>query len=297
MVAGVRRTFGTTVALDGVDLELRGGVTGLVGPNGAGKTTLIGLLLGLDRPDAGTIRVLGMDPTTAGPEVRARIGYAPEHDPLPPDSKAQDVVRLIAELHGLDARTALERSADVLSRLGLGEERLREVGTMSTGQKQRVKLAQAIVHDPAVVFLDEPTDGLDPVQRADMLDLIGTLARELDLDVLVSSHLLPDLERICDRVVALDAGRVIGERDLTTTTEDHVVVVDTVRDAAAAGAELRAAGYAVEILTPTRLVVADAGDDVLDRLLGVLADTGVGIRSLGPRHRDLIDDLLPGAQP
>ena len=151
---GLRRTFGSTVALDGVDVDIRPGITGLVGPNGAGKTTLIGLLLGLDRPDGGSVELLGLDPATAGPDVRARVGYAPEYDPLPPDVRAQDLVRLVGELHGLDAHTALERASDVLQRLGLGEERLREIGTLSTGQKQRVKLAQAIVHDPSLVLLD-----------------------------------------------------------------------------------------------------------------------------------------------
>ena len=124
---GLRRTFGSTVALDGVDVDIRPGITGLVGPNGAGKTTLIGLLLGLDRPDGGSVELLGLDPATAGPDVRARVGYAPEYDPLPPDVRAQDLVRLVGELHGLDAHTALERASDVLQRLGLVDRDLLDV--------------------------------------------------------------------------------------------------------------------------------------------------------------------------
>ncbi|HVM65381.1 MAG TPA: ABC transporter ATP-binding protein, partial [Acidimicrobiales bacterium] len=143
--------------LNGATFQIGRGVTGLLGANGAGKTTLLGLLLGLHRPDAGRVRVLGGDPWTSGPEVRARIGYAPEYDALPPDVTAADVVRHIAELHGLPRREATGRASDTLWEVGLGEERFRLVGTMSTGQRQRVKLAQAIVHDPQLVLLDEPT--------------------------------------------------------------------------------------------------------------------------------------------
>ena len=289
---GLRRQFGTTVALDDVDVTIRPGITGLVGPNGAGKTTLIGLLLGLDRPDAGTVELLGMDPTTAGPDVRARVGYAPEYDPLPPDVRAQDLVRLVGELHGLDRHTALERASDVLQRLGLGEERLREIGTLSTGQKQRVKLAQAIVHDPSLVLLDEPTDGLDPLQRADMLDLIVDLAAEQDLNVLVSSHLLADLERICQHLVVLRGGRVLGERDVSGTGASGEVVLETVRDAAPVVAALAGAGIDATATGPTTVVLSGVDTDALDAVRDAVADTGVGLRSLAPRRLSLEDVVL-----
>ena len=156
--------------------------------------------------------------------------------------RAQDLVRLIGELHGLDAHTALERASDVLQRLGLGEERLREIGTLSTGQKQRVKLAQAIVHDPALVLLDEPTDGLDPLQRAEMLDLVVALADEHDLDVLVSSHLLADLERICDHLVVLRDGRVIDQREVAGAAVGTELLLETVRPAEPVRARLAPPG-------------------------------------------------------
>jgi ABC-2 type transport system ATP-binding protein len=289
---GLRRVFGSTIALDGVDVEVPAGVTGLVGPNGAGKTTLIGLLLGLDRPDGGTVEVFGLDPTHAGPDVRARIGYAPEYDPLPPDVRAQDLVRLVGELHGLDPQTALERASDVLQRLGLGEERLREIETLSTGQKQRVKLAQAIVHDPSLVLLDEPTDGLDPLQRADMLDLIVTLADELSLNVLVSSHLLADLERICQHLIVLRDGHVLDQRDVSGGAVGDEYLVETVRPADAVAQRLRDAGIDVTLASPTRLVLALADPAVLDAVRDAVDDVGVGLRSLGPRRVSLEDVVI-----
>jgi ABC-2 type transport system ATP-binding protein len=289
---GLRRVFGSTLALDDVDLTVPSGVTGLVGPNGAGKTTLIGLLLGLDRPDDGTIEVLGRNPVHAGAQVRARLGYAPEYDPMPPDVRAQDLVRLVAELHGLDPRTALERSSDVLQRLGLGEERLREIGTLSTGQRQRVKLAQAIVHDPELVLLDEPTDGLDPLQRSDMLDLIVALADELSLDVLVSSHLLADLERICSHLIVLRDGRVLAQRDVGHRSGPGAVIVETVRDAAPVAAALRTRGLQVEVQAARTLAVQAGGPAALDMIRDAVADTAVGLRALGPRRISLEDTIV-----
>ena len=291
-IRGLRRVFGRTVALDGVDLDVPAGVTGLVGPNGAGKTTMIGLLLGLDRPDAGTVEVFGLDPAAAGTEIRSRVGYAPEYDPLPPDVRAQDLVRLVGELHGLDAHTALERASDVLQRLGLGEERLREIGTLSTGQKQRVKLAQAIVHDPAWVLLDEPTDGLDPLQRADMLDLIVSLAEELSLDVLVSSHLLPDLERICGHLIVLREGRVLGQHDVAAAGTTGDLVVETVHDPAPLLDRLAAAGIAAVATGSHTLAVNGVDDRVLDAIRDAVAATGAGLRSLGPRRVTLEDTVV-----
>ncbi len=284
------RTFDGLDALREVDLDIPGGIIGLVGPNGAGKSTLMALLLGLDHPTSGTVEVLGADPRLAGPALRARIGYAPELDPMPPDVRAQDLVKLVGRLHGLDARTATERAADVLQRLGLGEERFRPIGTLSTGQRQRVKLAQAIVHDPALVLLDEPTDGLDPLQRSEMLALIASLAQELSLDVLVSSHLLADLEQVCSRLVVLQDGRVAGHVDVGAEQVEGRLLVETVRPAEEVVGRLVALGATAGLTGPTTFVI-DGDASVLPLLRDVLAQTGAGLRSMG-RSRTTLEQQV-----
>ena len=205
---GVVKKFGAVTALSGVTVDVAEGITGLLGANGAGKTTLLGLSLGLTHPDGGRLEVLGLDPVSAGPDVRAIVGYSPEHQSLPPEVQAYDLVAHLAEIHGLPHRAATTRASDALYQVGLGEERFRPVGTMSTGQKQRVKLAAALAHDPALILLDEPTDGLDPVQRDDMLTLIRRVGTEFGINVLLSSHLLDEVERVCDSAVILVDGRV-----------------------------------------------------------------------------------------
>jgi ABC-2 type transport system ATP-binding protein len=205
---GVVKRFGAITALGGVTVDVAEGITGLLGANGAGKTTLLGLSLGLTHPDGGRLEVLGLDPVAAGPDVRAIVGYSPEHQSLPPEVQAYDLVAHLAEIHGLPHRAAQTRASDALYQVGLGEERFRPVGTMSTGQKQRVKLAAALAHDPSLILLDEPTDGLDPVQRDDMLTLIRRVGTEFGINVLLSSHLLDEVERVCDSAVILVDGRV-----------------------------------------------------------------------------------------
>ncbi|MGL6278816.1 MAG: ABC transporter ATP-binding protein, partial [Gaiella sp.] len=227
---GVTKRYRSTVALDDLDLELGHGITGLLGPNGAGKTTFIALLLGLRRRNAGELTVLGHDPETTGIAVRARIGYAPEHHNLPPDVHAADLVRHLAELHGIPTRPAIQRANDALWQVGLGEERFRPIGTMSTGQRQRVKLAGAIAHDPDLVLLDEPTDGLDPLQRDDMLALIRRIGTEFGIDIVISSHHLEEAERICDAVVILGDGGVVHAGRLSELEGDAGRVAVSVDD-------------------------------------------------------------------
>ena len=226
--AGVVKRFGSTVALAGVDVAIAEGVTGLLGANGAGKTTLLTLILGLRSRDSGDLRVLGADPGAAGPEVRQRLGFAPEHHQLPGDMTAADLVAHIARMHGLPKVAATQRASDTLWEVGLGEERFRPIGTMSTGQLQRVKLAQAVSHHPELVILDEPTDGLDPMQRTDMLALIARLATEHGINMLISSHHLEEVERVCDGVGMLEAGRVARAgriSDLTAVGSGVIVEV------------------------------------------------------------------------
>lgn len=289
---GVVKRWGSTLALAGVDFAIGPGVTGLLGANGAGKTTLLGLLLGMHSADSGSLSVLGLDPATQGPLVRARIGYAPEHDSLPPDVSAHDIVRHLAELHGLPRREATGRASDVLYELGLGEERFRHVGTMSTGQRQRVKLAQAIGHDPELVLLDEPTNGLDPVQRDEMLRLIHRVGHTLGIHVILSSHLLEEVERVSDAVVILDQGRAVAGGQLADLRTEHgELLVQVDGDAAAVVDRLRAKGIAAEA-TAGRIVVPFADEQVYDDVRDAIASARASLRRLERRTSSLEDVFL-----
>lgn len=286
----VVKRFGATTALNGATCEIGRGVTGLVGANGAGKTTLLGLLLGLSAPDEGHLEVLGLDPRDAGPEVRALVGYSPEHRSLPPDVRAYDLVAHLAEVHGLPRRTAVSRASDALYQVGLGEERFRAIGTMSTGQTQRVKLAAALAHDPKLLLLDEPTDGLDPVQRDGMLSLVRRIGSEFGIDVLLSSHLLDEVERICDGAVILGEGRVLAAGPLDTLRAKvggWIVEVDGGAEELAA--TLAARGATVEP-DGRRLRVDDLED--ADVLRDAIADLGLGLVRLQRRRLSLEDVFL-----
>lgn len=291
----VSKRWGSTPALDGATFDIGKGITGLLGANGAGKTTLLGLVLGMHRPDGGSIEVLGQDPWTFGPTVRAAIGYSPEHDCLPPDVSAHDVVRHVAEIHGLPAREAQTRASDALYEVGLGEERMRPTGTMSTGQRQRVKLASAIAHDPAIVLLDEPTNGLDPVQREHMLHLIRHVGHDLGLDIVLSSHLLEEVERVSDAVVILDAGRVVRSGRLddlrTTDTEELLVELDGAAAATALTDALTSSGLAA-VAADRRVVVALEGDVVYDTVRDAIADLALSLVRLERRRASLEDVFL-----
>src|SRR5687767_5085938 len=217
-------------ALDGLTLELEPGVIGLVGANGAGKSTLIKILLGLLDATEGEAQVLDLDTATQGAAIRELVGYMPEHDCLPPDVAATEFVVHMARMSGLPATAARERTADVLRHVGLYEERYRPIGGYSTGMRQRVKLAQALVHDPQLVLLDEPTNGLDPVGRDDMLGLIARINGEFGISVLVTSHLLGELERICDHIVVIDGGHLLQASSTADVTAASGVVAVEVDD-------------------------------------------------------------------
>lgn len=289
---GLVRRFGSVTALDVDDLVIGTGVTGLLGPNGAGKTTLLGLLLGLHQADAGSVEVFGLDPASAGPSVRARVGYAPEHRRLPSDLKAIDFVRHIAEVHGLPASAATTRASDALWLVGLGEERGRPLGTLSTGQLQRVKIAQAIAHDPRLIMLDEPTDGLDPTQRDAMLELIVRIGHEFGISVVLSSHLLEEVERTCDAVVVLEGGRLVAQGEIAELTgglDGLEIEVDLDR-APAALAALSARGLDVdEGSRPGVLLVRGDADAMARAVRDVFVSEGLAVRSLRPRSAHLAD--------
>jgi ABC-2 type transport system ATP-binding protein len=221
------------MALDGLTIGVPPGITGLVGANGAGKSTLIKILLGLLPPTKGRAQVLGLDCQRDSERVRALVGYMPEHDCLPPDVTATEFVTHMGRMSGLPAVAAKERAAESLRHVGLHEERYRQIGTYSTGMKQRVKLAQALAGDPRLMLLDEPTNGLDPAGRGAMLELIAKIGAEFGISVVVASHLLGEIERICDHLVAIDAGRLLRSDTITSFTQSSPVLVVEVTDGTA----------------------------------------------------------------
>jgi ABC-2 type transport system ATP-binding protein len=251
-----KRYPGGVTALDGLTVEIGEGVIGLVGANGAGKSTFIKILLGLLPATEGRATVLDLDTATQGERIRERVGYMPEHDCLPPDISATEFVSHMARVSGLPSGAARERTADVLRHVGLYEERYRQIGGYSTGMKQRVKLAQALVHDPTILFLDEPTNGLDPGGRDEMLALIERIGRDFGITTIVASHLLGEIERIAGWLVAIDAGRLLRTAPLGTFTELTGQLVVETEDAVAPLAErLGALGFAAE--ASGRVVVID----------------------------------------
>src|SRR5437660_6093026 len=205
----VNRWYGTHQALKDVTLHLEPGRVGLLGPNGAGKSTLLKILMGLLAPSTGDGRVLDRDIGTAGADLRRLIGYMPEADALVPGLRGAEYVALAGELYGMPRLQAERRAHEVLTYLKLEEARYRALEEYSTGMKQRLKLAQALVHDPPVLLLDEPTSGMDPAGREAMLDLLVCLGRDHGKSILLSTHLLGDIDRVCDRVVILNHGRVL----------------------------------------------------------------------------------------
>ncbi len=294
---GLTKRYPSVTALDALDLDIGHGVTGLVGANGAGKSTLIKILLGLLPATSGSATVLGHDVATASREIRALVGYMPEHDCLPGDVSASDLLVHLGQMSGLPHAAARERAADVLRHVGLAEERYRPIGGYSTGMKQRAKLAQALVHDPELVLLDEPTNGLDPSSRDDMLALVRRIGTDFGIAVLVTSHLLGELERISDHVVVLDSGRLL--RSSATTEFMHatgVLLVEVQGRADAdrllgqalvdAGLQAWPAGRAVEV----QVVDETTYDVVRDAVV----DLGLGLVRLQERHERIEDVFREG---
>jgi ABC-2 type transport system ATP-binding protein len=287
------RTFGSVIALSELTAKMPQGVVGLVGANGAGKTTLIRVLLGLLPPTSGSAQVLGMDSTTRGLEIRQLVGYMPEHDCLPPDVSATEFVVHMARMSGLPTNVGRERTADTLRHVGLYEERYRPIGGYSTGMKQRVKLAQALVHDPSLVLLDEPTNGLDPAGRDEMLDLIRRISTDFGISVVVTSHLLGELERIADHVVVIEAGVLQRSTSTADATKLSGVLLVEVTDKGADLAErLRAAGFVVADAGAHAFTV-EVGGDVHDAVTRGAADLGVGLVRLQPRRHHLTEIFRP----
>jgi len=288
---GLTKAYPGVVALDKVDLDIPAGRVGLVGANGAGKTTLFRLLLGLARPTAGTVEVCGMSVADNPVGVRTRIGYMPEHDCLPLDQTAADVVATFGELGGLPIRAARQRASEVLDLVGLDEARFRPVGGFSTGMRQRTKLAQAIVADPQLVLLDEPTAGLDPSGREEMLALVARLGG-FGIAVVLATHLLDDVAEVCDHVVMLDGGRLVTDAPTTSLLQrTGTVTVDVgPADAAALHQALRARGLTATLDHDGATVEVTVADDTgLDVVRDVVSDLSLPLHRLTNRLTSLDD--------
>ena len=303
-----KRYPNSVTALDQLTVTVAPGVTGLVGANGAGKSTLIKILLGLLAPTGGRAAVLGHDCATEGARIRTLTGYMPEHDCLPPDISATEFVTHMGRMSGLPATAAKERAADSLRHVGLYEERYRQIGTYSTGMKQRVKLAQALVGDPRLLLLDEPTNGLDPAGRTAMLDLIGRIGTEFGISIIVASHLLGEIEQICDHLVAIDAGRLLRADTISSITQaSEVLLVEVEEGVQRLAAELTRRGLrpvgadgmggssSLDAAGRQRgLLVQLAGDETYDTVRDAVADLGLPLSRMEQRRHRLEELFRPG---
>jgi len=297
---GLTKDYGPVLALDALTLDIGSGTTGLVGANGAGKSTLLKLLLGLIPPTGGRAEVLGHDIATEGGAIRAAVGYLPEHDCLPPDVSASDFVVHLAMMSGLPRVAARERAAEVLRHVGLAEERYRPMGGYSTGMKQKAKLAQALAHDPRLVLLDEPTNGLDPAARDEMLGLVQRIGRDFGIAVIVTSHLLGELERVSDNVVVLDGGRLLrASRTDEFLDATGALLVEVLGDDAhdrMATALTTAGVTAVRRGGMLSVEATDQPDAVRDLIRDTAGDLGLGLVRLQVDHRR-IEDVFADPEP
>ena len=281
------KRYGSVQALDSASFSVGAGITGLLGPNGAGKSTAIRIFLGLTDATSGSALVMGADArnTTA----RTRIGYMPEHDCLPPNQSAANFLTHMAEVSGIPPSRSRALTADTLRHVGLFEERYRPIGGYSTGMKQRVKLAQTLVHDPVLILLDEPTAGLDPTGRTEMLNLIRRIAREFGISVVLSTHLMQDVERTCDNIVLLDAGRVKESSDVASLTEEtEFIYVEVANNRDRFTAEL--ADRDIEHTSEgVAISIPDVDDAKFDAIRDSLVASEARLVRMGPRQRGLID--------
>ncbi|MDE2126630.1 MAG: ABC transporter ATP-binding protein [Armatimonadetes bacterium] len=292
--------YGTRTAVTDLDLEIPEGSVGLLGPNGAGKTTLIKTLLGLLRPASGSGSVLGLDIVSQALQVRQHVGFMPEQDCHIPGMNAVTFVSFAGELSGMPPQNAMQRAHEVLQYCGLGEARYRNVETYSTGMKQRIKLAQALVHGPKLLFLDEPTNGLDPGGRDEMLAMIRDISHAKGVSVIVSSHLLPDIERTCDTVVVLRRGQVVAQDKITTLLGmgTRLIDVELRMPSAAFGTAVEKAGAKIVSTLGTRLRLNLAGvDGDIGRLLFTCArDSSSQVRGFKPALRTLEDVFMESVE-
>jgi ABC-2 type transport system ATP-binding protein len=281
-LAGVSVQYGANQALRAVSARFLPGAVGLLGPNGAGKSTMLKALLGFVVPTQGTMTVLGLDVATQPLAIRRRLGYMPENDAHIPGMNAVSFVAYCGELCGLPPADAMQRAHEVLYYVGLGEARYRNVEQYSTGMKQRIKLAQALVHDPDLLFLDEPTNGMDPKGRDEMLELIHDLAHNKGVNLILSSHLLPDVEYTCDHVVVMDKGAVAtqGPIEGLKGPRGRVYELRIKGDLERLLHVLRARGYECHDTEDDVMRVFVPGDGTAAALFQIAADEGLQVRHL-----------------
>ena len=286
-------TFGRNQALSDVSTTFVSGAVGLLGPNGAGKSTMIKSLLGFIAPTQGHMRVLGLDVATSPVDIRARVGYMPENDAHIPGFNAVSFVAYCGELAGLPRTDAMQRAHEVLFYVGLGEARYRNVETYSTGMKQRIKLAQALVHDPDLLFLDEPTNGMDPKGRDEMLELVRDLARNKGVNVILSSHVLPDVEYTCDSVIVMNKGRIAAAGPIEALKQPRGRVyelrVKTDSEIESFFDRLRAAGLECHATDEDVVRVFVPGDGGARQLFAIAAAEQAQVRHLRPSVPTLED--------
>jgi ABC-2 type transport system ATP-binding protein len=286
---GGHRPVGWSRALEEVSLSIGPGITGLLGPNGAGKTTLIKVLLGLVRVTSGSGQVLGYDLRRQVRAIRARVGYMPEDDCYVAGLSGVEMLRFAARLSGLPSVEALRRAHEIADFCGIEQERYRDVETYSAGMRQKLKFAQAIVHDPPFLILDEPTSGLDPEEREAMLDRIRVLVRRAGKAALVSTHILPDVQSICDTVIILARGRVrIVERlEVLTRPASPALEVRVFGQPELLAERIRREGVEVRQNPQGALTLVAADEDVARRVWSWAREAGVGIRALTAARNSL----------
>lgn len=288
--------YGTKTVLDSFSLDVPEGCVGLLGPNGAGKTTLIKTLLGFVQPASGSGSVLGLNVATEGRAIRQKIGLMPEQDCHIPGMNAVSFVAYAGELAGMPPDQAMRRAHEVLEWCSLGEARYRNVETYSTGMKQRVKLAQALVHGPKLLFLDEPTNGLDPQGRDEMLDLVRDVSHGKGLSVIVSSHLLPDIERTCDSVIVMRRGEVVKQGPIHTLKEttgtQFEVELRLFSEEFVAAMGRRGAALVQNLGGSCRFAFTDTHLPAGRLIFEAARETGVQVRGFQPAERSLEDVFM-----